>query len=179
MTAPTTSDIARGEARMLIDGVLTDAASGARYDNVGPATEQVIGDTADAGAADVDRAIAAARTAFDGGIWATDREFHKYCLRQLREALQEEKEAFRAEWVAEAGSPVSITYMAQLDWQRSRSVWSRASCRGTFRSKWPSTRSDRALAAGNTVVLKSAPDTPWGATRVGRLVAEPGTASSP
>ncbi len=30
----------------------------------------------------------------------------------------------------------------------------------------------QALAAGNTVILKAAPDTPWNATRIGRLVAE-------
>jgi aldehyde dehydrogenase (NAD+) len=30
----------------------------------------------------------------------------------------------------------------------------------------------QALAAGNTVILKPAPDTPWNATRLGRLVAE-------
>ena len=30
----------------------------------------------------------------------------------------------------------------------------------------------QALATGNTVVLKPAPDTPWNATRLGRLIAE-------
>ena len=30
----------------------------------------------------------------------------------------------------------------------------------------------QALATGNTVVLKAAPDTPWNATLIGRLVAE-------
>jgi aldehyde dehydrogenase (NAD+) len=30
----------------------------------------------------------------------------------------------------------------------------------------------QALATGNTVILKAAPDTPWNATRIGRLVAE-------
>ena len=30
----------------------------------------------------------------------------------------------------------------------------------------------QALATGNTVVLKPAPDTPWNATRIGRLIAE-------
>src|SRR5207244_11174612 len=30
----------------------------------------------------------------------------------------------------------------------------------------------QALATGNTVVLKPAPDTPWNATRIGRLVVE-------
>ncbi|WP_063009705.1 aldehyde dehydrogenase family protein [Nocardia nova] len=208
MTAPTTSHITRGEARMLIAGVLTDAASGARYDNIDPATEQVIGNTADAGAADVDRAIAAARTAFDDGVWATDREFRKHCLRQLHEALQDEKEAFRTELVAEAGSPVSITYMAQLDWPLADAIAYPAELIDDF--EWERTLPDTelfgavshrrvvqepigvvaaivpwnfpievalnkigpALATGNTVVLKPAPDTPWGAARIGRLVAE-------
>ena len=30
----------------------------------------------------------------------------------------------------------------------------------------------QALATGNTMILKPAPDTPWNATRIGRLVAE-------
>ena len=29
-----------------------------------------------------------------------------------------------------------------------------------------------ALAAGNTVILKPAPDTPWSATHIGRIAAE-------
>src|SRR5664279_5190426 len=47
-----------GEARMLIDGELVEAASGARYDNVNPATESVIGQTADASPEDMQRAVA-------------------------------------------------------------------------------------------------------------------------
>ncbi|MFF3574013.1 aldehyde dehydrogenase family protein [Nocardia jiangxiensis] len=208
MTASTTSEIARGEARMLIDGVLTDAASGARYDNVNPATEEVIGDTADAGGPDVDRAIAAARAAFDTGTWAVDREFRKHCLRQLHEALQEEREALRAELVAEAGSPVSITHLAQLDWPLADAIaypadyidefeWERmlpetelfgaishrrvtkepigvvaAIVPWNFPVEVALNKIGPALATGNTVILKPAPDTPWGATRIGRLVAE-------
>ena len=34
------------------------------------------------------------------------------------------------------------------------------------------TKLGQALATGNTVVLKPAPDTPWNATRIGRLAAE-------
>ena len=36
-----------GETRMLIDGVLTDAASGHTFDNINPATEDVLGPVAD------------------------------------------------------------------------------------------------------------------------------------
>ncbi|MFE2985758.1 aldehyde dehydrogenase family protein [Streptomyces sp. NPDC059262] len=51
--------------RLLVDGTLTEAASGKRYENIDPATEEVLGHTADGSAEDMDRAIGAARRAFD------------------------------------------------------------------------------------------------------------------
>ena len=75
------------ESRMLIDGKLSDASGGATYDNINPATEAVIGPVADANAADMDRAIAAARRAFDDTTWSTDKAFRKACLVQLKDAL--------------------------------------------------------------------------------------------
>jgi hypothetical protein len=77
-----------GESRMLIDGQLVEAENGRRFSNVNPATEEVLGETADAGHGDMDRAIAAARRAFDTTDWSTDRELRKRCLFQLQEALQ-------------------------------------------------------------------------------------------
>ena len=65
------------ESRMLIDGKLVEAAGGATYDNINPATEEVIGQVADGGAADMERAIAAARRAFDETDWSTDHAFRK------------------------------------------------------------------------------------------------------
>ena len=55
----------RAECRMLIGGELVEAASGAEFDNLSPATGAVLGTTAAAGEQDMDRAIAAARAAFD------------------------------------------------------------------------------------------------------------------
>ena len=104
-----------GESRLLIDGALVDAAEGGRFDNVNPATEEVLGQTADATAVDMDRAIAAARRAFDETSWSTDRAFRQRCLRQLHEAIVGEQELLRAELVAEVGCPVMTTYLAQLD----------------------------------------------------------------
>ena len=75
------------ETRMLIDGKLVDAANGATYDNVNPATEDVIGPVADGGPVDMENAIAAARRAFDEGSWATDRALRKRCLLQLQEGM--------------------------------------------------------------------------------------------
>jgi aldehyde dehydrogenase (NAD+) len=104
------------ETRLLVDGRLRDAAAGRTTDNVNPATEQVLGVTADAGAEDMDEAIAAARRAFDTTDWATNHDFRQHCLLQLHAALQEEKEDARTELVAEAGAPLGMTYIAQLDW---------------------------------------------------------------
>jgi aldehyde dehydrogenase (NAD+) len=59
------------ESRMLIDGALVSATDGAEFDNVSPATGLVLGRTAAAQAQDMDRAIGAARTAFDATDWST------------------------------------------------------------------------------------------------------------
>jgi aldehyde dehydrogenase (NAD+) len=104
-----------GETRMLIDGELVPAASGKQFDNVNPATEGVLGQVADAGHEDMDRAIGSARRAFDETGWATDKKFRQRCLAQLQDALEEEHELLRAELVAEVGTPVLLTYGPQLD----------------------------------------------------------------
>ena len=56
-------------ARLIIDGEAVDAASGKTFTTVNPATEEPICAVAEAGAEDVDRAVRAARAAFDGGPW--------------------------------------------------------------------------------------------------------------
>jgi aldehyde dehydrogenase (NAD+) len=104
------------ETRMLIDGELVEAASGATFENVNPATEEVIGVTADASADDVDRAIAAARSAFDETDWATDHKFRARCIEQLQAAFEEEKEQLRPVIVAESGTPIILTFSIQLDY---------------------------------------------------------------
>ncbi len=195
------------ERRNLIDGRLVDAEGGRTFPNVNPATEEVIGVTADASRADMDRAIGAARHAFDETDWATNHAFRARCLTQLHDALVAAKEDLRAIVIAEAGSPVLLTYAVQcdtcIDWVR---FWADLAKSYAYETAMPdmefmgmaSRRLLRrepagvvgaitpwnfplylnlcklapALAAGCTVVLKPAPDTPWCATTVGRLVAE-------
>src|SRR5450432_2999484 len=103
------------ESRMLIDGELVGATGGATYDNVNPATEEVIGVAADASPDDMERAISAARRAFDESGWATDRDLRKRCLMQLQEALAKERETLRPQIVAETGTPVGLTFAIQQD----------------------------------------------------------------
>ncbi|NRA97749.1 MAG: aldehyde dehydrogenase family protein, partial [Planctomycetes bacterium] len=83
------------EPRMLIDGELVEAQGGRTYENVNPATEEVIGNVADAAPEDMERAIAAARRAFDETDWSTNLEFRSRCLRQLQDALGKHREELR------------------------------------------------------------------------------------
>lgn len=199
---------ARAERRMLIDGDLVESSTGETFENISPATGEVLGVAYAAGAADMERAIAAARRAFDDTDWSTDFALRKRCLMQLQEALESEQEYLREELVAEAGAPVMTTYMAQLDWmltdglcsvveQMDAFAWERkldggglggeATHRIVFKeavgvvgaiTPWnfpfeiAANKLVHALATGNTVVLKPDPNTPWTATRIGRLVAE-------
>ena len=103
------------ETRMLIDGKLVEAESGKMFDNVNPATEEVLGQVADASPADMERAIAAARRAFDETDWSTNRELRKHCLGQLQDALEAEKEEMREQLILEVGCPRMLTNGPQLD----------------------------------------------------------------
>ncbi len=59
------------KTQLLIGKEWLDAQSGGTYADVNPATGAVLADVANADAADVDRAVKAARAAFERGKWAT------------------------------------------------------------------------------------------------------------
>ncbi|MDN6298680.1 MAG: aldehyde dehydrogenase [Micrococcaceae bacterium] len=67
MTDPSTGSL-RTEA--YIDGRFRPAAGGATFTALSPATGQPIARVAACGPADVDAAVASARTAFDSGVWS-------------------------------------------------------------------------------------------------------------
>ena len=68
------SDAARsfaaGPHRLLIGAERPDAADGRTFETLDPATGRVIAEVAHAGAEDVDRAVRAAREAFEDGRWS-------------------------------------------------------------------------------------------------------------
>jgi aldehyde dehydrogenase (NAD+) len=194
------------ESRMLIDGRLVHAAGGRTFANVNPATEQEIGQVADASASDADHAITAARRAFDETDWSVNREFRAHCLRQLEAAIASELEEYRQEIIDEVGAPRRLTKATQLEasfhegllwpadfigkfeWERDLGVaefLGRKSRRvvrkeavgvvgaiapWNFPMETSISKLGPALATGNTVILKPAPDTPFNATRLGRLI---------
>jgi aldehyde dehydrogenase (NAD+) len=195
------------ESRMLIDGALVEASGSRTYDNVNPATESVIGPVADASPSDMERAISAARRAFDETSWSTDRTFRKVCLQQLKDALDKHREELRPQIVAEVGAPIGLTFAIQQDtciddmqwdidqidhyeWEYelgNHEFFGMNSNRLVIRepigvvgaiTPWNFpfmlnlSKLAPALAAGCTVILKPAPDTPYSATWIGKLVAE-------
>jgi aldehyde dehydrogenase (NAD+) len=101
--------------RLLIDGDLVAASDGRTFENINPATEEVIGLVPDASLDDAERAIAAARRSFDESDWATNHELRARCLRQLREGLQERIEELRKITVSEVGCPIQMTAGPGLD----------------------------------------------------------------
>ncbi|WP_419928022.1 aldehyde dehydrogenase family protein [Candidatus Poriferisocius sp.] len=101
------------ETRMLIDGELLSGTQ--EFEVLNPATEEVVAMCADGTAADMDRAVAAARRAQDSTDWATDPGLRKRSILQLQKALEAEQEELRAELIAEVGCPVLTTYGPQLD----------------------------------------------------------------
>jgi aldehyde dehydrogenase (NAD+) len=103
------------EERLLIDGDLVAAEGGATFETLNPSTGEVMGTAADASPADVDRAIAAARRAFDTTSWSTDTAFRVRCLRQLHQALVDHRAELQALLVAEVGAPLMLTEGPQLD----------------------------------------------------------------
>jgi acyl-CoA reductase-like NAD-dependent aldehyde dehydrogenase len=194
---------------MMIDGKLVDGSAGT-FTNINPATEEPLGEVADASKEDMGRAIDAARRAFDETDWSTNHAFRQKCLLQLQDAIEAEQEELREELILEVGSPRAITYGPQLDapladalrypaqlideypWETSlgdamvsltgvnttRVVWREpvgvvgAIVPWNFPFEVTIQKLGQALGTGNTVVLKPAPNTPYNATRIGRLIAE-------
>ncbi len=101
--------------RLFIDGAWCDARGGSTFDVINPASETVIAKAANATRADLDRAVTAARRAFDEGPWrkTTPRDRARI-LRRLVEGLNARKEEIRQVLIAMAGAEY-MTHPIQLD----------------------------------------------------------------
>ncbi len=187
---------------LYVDGRWVEPESG-RYDDISPATEAVIAEAPDAGIADVDAAISAARRAFDSGPWANaSTEERARCLNQLGNALMERADEFfalsQAEWGCTAnermiqidGPAFMAMNTAELALQLDDTPISPFGAAGTtllrhepegvvsILTPWNFPHSlnvmkvSRALAAGNTVVLKPSPLTPLAGLALARIIDE-------
>jgi acyl-CoA reductase-like NAD-dependent aldehyde dehydrogenase len=103
--------VAPGAVRMVIGGEQVEAADGRTFDIVNPATGQVIATAPLGGRGDVDRAVAAARTAFDDrkgwANWAAGKRGRS--LSKLAALLKQHSEELAQLETANVGKPITAS----------------------------------------------------------------------
>jgi aldehyde dehydrogenase (NAD+) len=203
------ADVSRASAqlkrnRLLIDGQDVEPLSGRFLDILNPATGEVIAIAAEADANDVDRAVHAARGAFEGA-WGTMRAADRgLILNRLAQLLEDHAEELIALESLDTGKPLSAVRRqdlpAAIDTLRYYAGWA-DKINGqviparhdalTYTIREPigvvgaivpwnfplmigMWKIAPALACGCTVVLKPAEITPLSALRIGELALEAG-----
>ncbi len=191
--------------KLLINGKWVDSASGKTFATINPATGETITKVAEADAVDVDKAVAAARAAFEKGAWrkmsASQRGALMYKLADLIEKHADQLAELES---LDNGKPYSVARAADLPLTiacyRYYAGWAdkiqgkTIPVNGNFfcytkhepvgvvaqiipwnfpllMQAW---KLGPALAAGCTVVMKPAEQTPLTALRVGELALEAG-----
>ncbi|MCU1451006.1 MAG: Aldehyde Dehydrogenase [Acidimicrobiales bacterium] len=100
---------------LYIGGEWVTPAGGKTIEVVSPATEEVIAVVPEASEGDVDRAVAAARKAFDEGPWPqTSPSERAAMLRALSQGIQARAQEFAETITNEMGSPASFSLMGQV-----------------------------------------------------------------
>src|ERR1700757_4964425 len=91
-----------------IDGRYTDAASGATFDSINPATGKLLARVAAGDEEDIKRAVASARTAFRKGVWAQLAPAkRKKILLRFADAVLEHTEELALLETLDMGKPIS------------------------------------------------------------------------
>ena len=181
---------------LFIDGEFTNAADGRTFETTNPATEEKIADVALAGDLDVDRAVAAARRAYDE-VWSrlAPSERGKYIYRIAR-VLQERGRELAITESLDGGKPIresrdvdiplaaahffyyagwadKVDYAFPGRGARSLGVAGQV-IPWNFPLLMAAWKIAPALAAGNTVVLKPAETTPLTALKLAEIVRDAG-----
>lgn len=111
MTLPLLTD----HRSIFVGGAWIASTADERIEVVNPATEEVIATVPSASREDVDRAVAAARTALTSGPWPQlDLSERITIIRRLRELLVEHSEEFAQLITAQMGSPITQSRTLQV-----------------------------------------------------------------
>jgi aldehyde dehydrogenase (NAD+) len=193
------------QTKILINNEWNDAVSGKTFATNNPATEEKIAEVAEGDAEDIDRAVKAARKAFEQGPWKTmDARDRGRLLGRLADLIEENLDELAALETLDNGKPISDARAADLplviDCLRYYAGWadklhgdtipirgdyfcySRREPIGVcgqiipwnFPMLMTAWKWGPALAAGNTVVMKPAEQTPLTCLRMGELAIEAG-----
>jgi acyl-CoA reductase-like NAD-dependent aldehyde dehydrogenase len=103
------------QGQLLIDGQWAEAADGKKLERKSPAHDQLVAVYAQAGVADAERAIAAARRAFDKGEWPRMKGADRAkVLRKVGDLILERKQALAEMETLENGKPLAQA-MAEIE----------------------------------------------------------------
>ena len=95
--------------KLLIGGQWVDALSGKTFDSVNPSTGRVIAQLAEGAAEDVDRAVAAARTAFEGP-WSKFKPFDRQALMlKIADTVEQHFDDLAVLETLDMGAPIART----------------------------------------------------------------------
>jgi aldehyde dehydrogenase (NAD+) len=95
--------------RMLIDGKWVLATSGKTFDSINPSTGEVLASVAEGDAEDIDRAVTAARRAFNGP-WSKFKPFERQTLLlKLADLVEQHFDELAALDTLDMGAPISRT----------------------------------------------------------------------
>jgi len=95
--------------RMLIDGEWVDALSGKTFDSINPATGEWLGSVAEGDAADIDRAVRAARRAFEGPWRNTKPDERQLILLRLADLVDAHFDELSTLDTLDMGAPIRHT----------------------------------------------------------------------
>ncbi len=198
-------ELGLGPGELFIGGRWEAAVGGASQPVLDPATGATVTTVSAGGAADVDRAVRAARAAFDGGGWSGLRPRERgRILQRAADLLRDRAEEFARLESLDVGKPILFTRTVDVptvvdtfEYYAGLTAGIEGAARPTAAPALAYTRREPigvvgaitpfnfplilsatkiapALAAGNTIVHKPAPDTPLSALRFAGLLAEAG-----
>jgi aldehyde dehydrogenase (NAD+) len=193
------------QTKLLINNEWVDSVSGKRFETINPATGEVICDVAEADAADVEKAVTAARKAFNSGDWPKiSARKRGELIYKLADLIEQNKEELAFLETLDNGKPIGESLTIDLPFAiacyRYYAGWADKIQGKTIPVDGPQfcyTRHEPvgvvgqiipwnfplvmqawklgpALATGNTVILKTAEQTPLSALRIGELILEAG-----
>ena len=205
--APEVNQFIATTRKMLIDGKWVEAVSDKTFPVYNPATGEVMAQVAEGDKEDIERAVRAARKAFDGGPWRKMTPSQRgRLINNLADLLEQHGEEFAQLESLDNGKPLTIARVADIplavDMFRYMAGWATKIEGNTIPISMPGQyfaytlrepigvvgqiipwnfpllmaawKLGPALAAGCTIVLKPAEQTPLSALRLGELIIEAG-----
>lgn len=114
-SAMTKATHAPTRTQLFINGQYVNSVSGETYDSVDPRTELVSGTFQRGTAADVDKAVLAARAAFDHGPWPRMSGYRRgLVMQKIAEILERRADEFAALETLDTGKPVFFSKAADI-----------------------------------------------------------------